>query len=1036
MPEPKELKEEGNTYFKQGKYEDALTCYAKALSLSEEGDKEKATYFKNKAACHLKLEKYSAAIEDTTSALEISPNDPKALFRRCQAYQHLEKYEDAYKDARQLLNVDPKNAAIQPILRQLTMVIQQKTSKVASLDSKVSQMFDLVFNHSSGDNEKRIQAANNLIVLAREESGAEKIVKAGGIPKIIELLSIKDKSLALAAVRVLQCLTKENKERSIEILTKLGMQKILLGIGVPDEDISTAGAYFLQNLIKSISGVSKYNEEKEAHERKKKVDRHLRPFKAFKMEDEEQKMINEIFNAIIGILTSSKISGCGRDSLLEILIKFVARQGGVGWTRTFIEYTEGLYKLMEIAGCIKEYKTMPVTDNSQMHASVALQKLYDDMLADKEREIYREKVDAYFTDNFTDKNIESQVEAVKAVTALLQGPFDIGNHILSREGVLEIMLAMAGSENTLFQKVAIEAMVHSTSKKQKSSGIIKQAVPILKKLYQTENETIKVRALVGLCKLGSIGGTDVSMRSFADGSNTTLAKACRKYLKNPSKDVDLRKWATEGLAYLTLDADVKEDLVDDTPALHSLMDLAKHSDKGILYPAAQVFVNCTNSYDKQDIMPEMLELAKYAKQHVPEEHEKDKSEYVDKRVAKLVKAGIGNALVALSKTDSASSKELLSRAFLAVSYYEENRGLLVQQGAVKALINLSLEGTDVGKILAAQSLAKIGITMNPDIAFPGQRCVEVVRPMIHLLHPDNQGLQNFEALMCLTNIASLNDTARKRIVSEGGVATIEGYMYEEHEMIRRAATECMCNMILTEEVFNLYLGENDRVKLLVLYSGVDDMKLAKAASGALAMLSREKVICEKILQVKSWCEIFQVVCANEDADIQHRGLYTIMNVFEHSKELALKVVESSMFEVVLAITCLQEPERAQAKECAEACLEKAVEYELVKRTDAGESAKTEAKKKVRESKRRREIEKAVAEARLKQEEEEDAKLDGIQEEDSDIPGKIPGARIHELDEDELAELEEAEKEANTNKNEPETIKQADNEAKTNEQSES
>ena len=50
---------------------------------------------------------------------------------------------------------------------------------------------------------------------------------------------------------------------------------------------------------------------------------------------------------------------------------------------------------------------------------------------------------------------------------------------------------------------------------------------------------------------------------------------CCRFLVNPTKDIDLRKWAAEGLAYLTLDADVKEDLVADTPALRSLMDLAK-----------------------------------------------------------------------------------------------------------------------------------------------------------------------------------------------------------------------------------------------------------------------------------------------------------------------------------------------------------------------------------------------------------------------------------------------------------------------------
>ena len=45
-------------------------------------------------------------------------------------------------------------------------------------------------------------------------------------------------------------------------------------------------------------------------------------------------------------------------------------------------------------------------------------------------------------------------------------------------------------------------------------------------------------------------------------------------------------------------------------------------DKGILYPVASIFVNCTNSYDKKEPEPELVEIAKFAKQHVPEEHEK------------------------------------------------------------------------------------------------------------------------------------------------------------------------------------------------------------------------------------------------------------------------------------------------------------------------------------------------------------------------------------------------------------------------------
>lgn len=38
--------------------------------------------------------------------------------------------------------------------------------------------------------------------------------------------------------------------------------------------------------------------------------------------------------------------------------------------------------------------------------------------------------------------------------------------------------------------------------------------------------------LQGLCKLGSAGGTDFSMKQFAEGSTLKLAKQCRKYVSH------------------------------------------------------------------------------------------------------------------------------------------------------------------------------------------------------------------------------------------------------------------------------------------------------------------------------------------------------------------------------------------------------------------------------------------------------------------------------------------------------------------------
>ena len=59
-------------------------------------------------------------------ALDICPVDTKALYRRCLALEQTERYEDAYRDARTLVQLEPKNTAIQPVLRRLHAVIQDK----------------------------------------------------------------------------------------------------------------------------------------------------------------------------------------------------------------------------------------------------------------------------------------------------------------------------------------------------------------------------------------------------------------------------------------------------------------------------------------------------------------------------------------------------------------------------------------------------------------------------------------------------------------------------------------------------------------------------------------------------------------------------------------------------------------------------------------------------------------------------------------------------------------------------------------------
>jgi len=39
-----------------------------------------------------------------------------------------------------------------------------------------------------------------------------------------------------------------------------------------------------------------------------------------------------------------------------------------------------------------------------------------------------------------------------------------------------------------------------------------------------------------------------------------------------------------------------------------------------------------------------------------------------------------------------------------------------------------------------------------------------------------------------------------KIVKEGALPDIENYMFENHDQLRQAATECMCNLVVSKEV--------------------------------------------------------------------------------------------------------------------------------------------------------------------------------------------------------------------------------------------
>uniref|UniRef100_A0A667X0H1 Protein unc-45 homolog B n=1 Tax=Myripristis murdjan TaxID=586833 RepID=A0A667X0H1_9TELE len=924
MGDPLQLKDEGNKHFQAGQTDQAIECYTKAIKVCKDKN-VLAVIYRNRSACYLKKEKYTNAASDASKAIDVDASDIKALYRRCQALEKLGKLDMAFKDVQRCATLEPKNKTFLDTLRRLGADIQAKLKTTFSTDSRVQNMFDILLDEEM-DKDKREKAANNLIVLAREDAGAERIFQNNGVALLLNMIETGKPEMILAAIRTLSGMCTGHKARAMAIIHMVGIDKICSIMAVDNEEISLATCNLFQCINDSLTGGDKRIYGKE---------------EALVMD--ASKDLKTILLSLLEMVGSKKVSGHGRDQALNLLTKNVPRKEKkeADHSRTLFTIDNGLRKILKVCGQVPELPDqLPMTENTQLIASVLLNKLYDDLKCDPERDNFRDICDDYIKSKFDPNDMDKNIHAINTLSGLLQGPFDVGNALAGRQGVMEMMVALCASEREVDQMVAVEALIHASTKLSRASFIITNGVSLLKDIYKkTKNEKIKIRSLVGLCKLGSAGGDDYSLRQFAEGSTEKLAKQCRKWLCNPQIDTRTRKWAIEGLAYLTNDADVKDDFVEDELAMKAMFELAKSKDKTILYAVACTLINCTNSYDKKEIIPELVELAKFSKQHVPEQHPKDKKDFIDKRVKRLLKAGVTSALTVMVKADNAiltdQTKELLARVFLALSEDAKDRGIIVAQGGGKALIPLALEGTNAGKVKAGHALAKIASISNPEIAFPGERVYEVVRPLVNLLNTERDGIQNYEALKALTNLAAYSDKLRVKIVKEKALPEIENYMFEEHDQIRQAATECMCNLVTCKEVQERYMEDgNDKLKLLVLLCGEDDDELQIASAGALAMLTAaQKKLCTKMTMVTTqWLEILQRLCLHDNPHIQHRGLVIVFNMLNSDdNELAKKLIECEMLEILTVIGKAEDnPKRQQVIDVARTCLVKAMDLGLIK----------------------------------------------------------------------------------------------------------
>lgn len=142
-------KEEGNAWFKAGKYERASRRYEKAAKFIEydssftDEEKQQSKVLKiscklNNAACKLKLKDYKEAEKLCSKVLELDGQNVKALYRRAQAYIQLVDLELAEIDIKRALEIDPDN-------RDVKLEYKILKDKVREYNKKEAQFYSNIF---------------------------------------------------------------------------------------------------------------------------------------------------------------------------------------------------------------------------------------------------------------------------------------------------------------------------------------------------------------------------------------------------------------------------------------------------------------------------------------------------------------------------------------------------------------------------------------------------------------------------------------------------------------------------------------------------------------------------------------------------------------------------------------------------------------------------------------------------------------------------------------------------------------------------
>ncbi|VVC28766.1 Hypothetical protein CINCED_3A001072 [Cinara cedri] len=118
----------GNASVQKQKWSEAILRYTRAIDYYDKDP----VFYANRALCYLKTNEFKLAVNDCSSSLKLDSTYVKSYQRRCAAYMALGKYNEAKKDLKEILKLEPNNKQAKLDIEFVNNKIKQDTMQINS----------------------------------------------------------------------------------------------------------------------------------------------------------------------------------------------------------------------------------------------------------------------------------------------------------------------------------------------------------------------------------------------------------------------------------------------------------------------------------------------------------------------------------------------------------------------------------------------------------------------------------------------------------------------------------------------------------------------------------------------------------------------------------------------------------------------------------------------------------------------------------------------------------------------------------------